>query len=96
MAVQDPNRTYEQAEHAGLYILQDHILDLLVWKVKGQFLCGLPSLSPGDTTVTGGTSIQRPYFVTAPRNGCWRELDAEEDDKDGEFLLQCQWSIDFL
>jgi hypothetical protein len=55
-------------------------------------------LCPGDTDATSGTSIRRPYFVTAPRTGCWRELDAQEDDgdEDKEFVLQCQWDLDFL
>ena len=38
--------------------------------------------------------------MTAPRNGYWRELDAQEDDEDEdedeEFVLQCQWDLDCL
>jgi hypothetical protein len=55
-------------------------MDLLMWKVKRQFLCGLPSLSPG------GASTRRPYFVTTPRNECW----GEEEDENKKFVLQCQ------
>lgn len=61
----------------------DGCLDLSAFKVSSQHrVWGLPALSN-----------QTKYFIQAPRDGPWMADVAEDED---EFVLECDWDIDFM